>query len=137
MESLKTKTPDIPKILSEQFRRLFMAYSKAINKQQKRSGSLFRKNFKRIKIDTLSYLKHVALYIHHNPEHHGLTDDFTSYPWSSYNRILADKISKLRKQDVIGWFNNKEKYIQYHRDISDFPLTDLPIPDSSLDFPSF
>ena len=43
-------TIDIPKIASNQFRLFFMSYSKSINKQLGRTGSLFRKNFKRKEI---------------------------------------------------------------------------------------
>jgi REP element-mobilizing transposase RayT len=34
-------------IISEQFRRFFLSYSKSINAQEGRTGSLFEKNFKR------------------------------------------------------------------------------------------
>ena len=44
------------KIISEQFRRFFISYSQAINKQQNRVGSLFQKNFKRIRIENKKYL---------------------------------------------------------------------------------
>ncbi len=37
---IKTK-PTTKEAISEQFRRLFIAYSQAVNKEQKRSGSLF------------------------------------------------------------------------------------------------
>ena len=102
-------------LVSEKLRRLFMAYSKSINKQQNRTGSLFRKNFKRKKINNLEYLKQVVIYIHRNPEHHGITNNFSDYPWSSYNRILEDKITKLKKEEVIGWFEDKQNFISCHR----------------------
>jgi len=40
--------------------------------------------------------------------------DFRQYPWSSYERVLRDRPSKLNKEAVLGWFNNKENYIAYH-----------------------
>lgn len=101
-------------LVSEMFRRLFMSYAKAINKQEKRTGSLFRKNFKRKKINNIDYLIRVVVYIHRNPEHHGIRTNFLDYPWSSYNRILDDKISKLKKEELIGWFENKENFIACH-----------------------
>jgi len=106
---------DLPGLLvSEMFRRLFMSYAKAINKQQNRTGSLFRKNFKRKKINDLEYLKEVIIYIHRNPKKHGIISDFRDYPWSSYSRILEDKISKLGKEQTISWFGDKQNFIACH-----------------------
>jgi len=91
-----------------------MSYSKSINKQTERSGSLFRKNFKRKEIDNLQYLQNTVIYIHRNPLHHDFTDDFAAYRWSSYDRMLEDKITKLKKQEVFEWFADKENYRYTH-----------------------
>lgn len=101
-------------IVSESFRRLFLSYSKSINKQQNRTGSLFRKNFRRLKIENDLYLKQVVLYIHRNPSHHGYKVDYHDYPWSSYSRLLEEKISKLRKSEVMGWFEDRKGFIEMH-----------------------
>lgn len=101
-------------IVSEMFRRLFMSYAKAINKQQNRTGSLFRKNFKRKRITDLKYLKEVVVYIHRNPKHHKIELNFRNYPWSSYNRLLEDKITKLKKEEVLEWFGDRNAFIASH-----------------------
>ncbi len=36
------------------------------------------------------------------------------WKWSSYGRILLDKPSKLKKQEVLEWFGDKDAYKQYH-----------------------
>jgi len=64
---------------SQYFSNLFNAYTKAINKNYNRSGSLFEKNFKRILIDDDSYLVQLVCYIHRNPQKHGITKDFRTY----------------------------------------------------------
>ena len=58
------------------FSNLFNAYTKAINKRNKRHGSLFERPFKRKLIKDEDYLKQLVLYIHNNPVHHG----FCSHP---------------------------------------------------------
>jgi putative transposase len=109
------KDVNLPELLiSEIFRRFFMSYAKAINKQQNRTGSLFRKNFKRIKVTDLKYLKTVVVYIHRNPKRHGFDIDFRDYPWSSYNKILEEKITRLKKEEVLDWFGDRESYIANH-----------------------
>jgi REP element-mobilizing transposase RayT len=100
--------------ISNQFRLFFMSYTKAINKQTERKGSLFRETFKRKEITSLTYLQNAVIYIHRNPLHHGFDVDFRDYRWSSYNRILEDKITKLKKQEVLEWFEDKENYRHTH-----------------------
>ena len=101
-------------IVSNQFRKFFMSYAKAINKQQKRKGSLFQKNFERLKIENVKYLNNVIQYIHNNPVHHNFTDDYKDYPYSSYDRIMHPKPSKLPKNIILENFKGKENYIQFH-----------------------
>jgi putative transposase len=98
------------------FQHFFTAYSQAINVQQHRTGSLFQKPFKRLEVKSTSQLANLVHYIHINPQHHKIIDDFRQYPWSSYERILISRPSKLKKEEVIGWFENKENYLNYHSD---------------------
>jgi putative transposase len=115
-------------LVSEMFRRLFMAYSKSINKQQNRTGSLFRKNFKRKKINNIEYLRQVTIYIHRNPSNHGIVSNFKDYPWSSYDRILEDKITKLKKEEVVNWFDDKQNFIKCHSVAPDSDGTEEDFP---------
>jgi putative transposase len=104
---------------SRVFHRLFTSYSKAINKQQKRHGSLFENPFKRKEVGSTHYLANLVFYIHANPQHHGIDNDFRQYPWSSYQRIISGKPSKLKKEDILAWFNDAENYIVYHTQKAD------------------
>ena len=96
------------------FQRFFTAYSQAINIQERRTGSLFEKPFKRLEISSTRQLANLVHYIHTNPQKHGITNDFRQYPWSSYERIIRDRPSKLKKEEVLNWFSNKENYVNYH-----------------------
>ncbi len=122
--------PPAHEIVSEQFRLFFMSYSKAINKQEKREGSLFRKNFKRIRIASDLYFTRMVWYIHNNPVKHRICKDFASYHWSSYQRILLAQESKLDKKSVLEWFGGVEWFQQFHLanqsldDMTDFLIED-------------
>jgi putative transposase len=100
--------------VSVAFLRLFTSYSKAVNKREKRHGSLIENPFKRKEITNTKYLANVVFYIHANPQLHGICDDFRQYPWSSYKRILINTPSKLKKDEVMKWFVNPENYLDYH-----------------------
>ncbi|HOT88389.1 MAG TPA: transposase [Bacteroidales bacterium] len=109
----------LEKRISKQFSNLFNSYAKSINIQQKRVGSLFQRPFKRIEITTTDYLANLVFYIHANPQKHKIIDDFRMYPWSSYDRILKNKPSKLNKEEVLEWFSNKDYFIKYHEQKAD------------------
>jgi REP element-mobilizing transposase RayT len=102
-------------LIAEQFRRLFITYTQAINKQEIRHGSLFEKPFRKKLIDTPSYLFRVVRYIHTNPVHHKLISNIEDWPYSSYLKILDSRKSKLKKKDVLDFFNGRENYIEQHK----------------------
>lgn len=114
--------------VSAAFHRMFTSYSKAINKQEHQHGSLIENPFKRKEITNIEYLANLVFYIHANPQIHGLCDDFRQYPWSSYERILFKKPSKLEKAAVLNWFSSPENYLDYHaKDIDLDVIRDLII----------
>ncbi len=48
-----------PEIVTQSFSNVFNSYAKAFNKQEERTGSLFEKHFKRIKLKDEIYLKNL------------------------------------------------------------------------------
>ncbi len=117
-------------IISEQFRNLFSGYSKAINKQDKRTGSLFQKQFKRLPVVDEVYFTRIVWYIHRNPVHHHICRDFRDYAWSSYSRFLLPQASKLDKDYIFSWFGGKEDFINFHLGQQDLEsMQDLLIED--------
>lgn len=105
---------------SEQFRRLFLGYAQAINKQEGRTGSLFQKNFQRKEVSNPHYFSRLVYYIHANPQLHGVCNDFKEYAHSSYGRILTDRPSKLFKHEVLEWFGSKQSYVEFHTTQHDY-----------------
>jgi REP element-mobilizing transposase RayT len=96
------------------FSNLFNAYTKAYNKHFHRHGALFERPFKRKLIDNQSYLKNALVYIHNNPVHHGFTDKPSDYSWSSYLSCVSIKPTKLKREQIIGWFDNEANFKTYH-----------------------
>ena len=97
-----------------QFKKFFIAYSMAFNKENNRRGALFEKPFKRIWVDSETYYTRLVYYIHANPRHHAVMFDFQYYIWSSYGRMLNAKPSKLLKAEVLAWFGGEKEYIDFH-----------------------
>jgi len=125
-----SKPSDFSEIVSEQFRRLFISYSKAINVQESRTGNLFQRPFKRKLIDHPRYFKNTIYYIHHQPSHHGYEIDDLDYPHSSYLSFLSEGKSKLRRNEVLNWFGSKTDFVKFHsqkqelNDINHFIIED-------------
>ena len=109
---LYTKKMPLPE---RQFGHLCNAYTKAFNKKYKRTGSLFESPFRRKEITNENYFKYLIYYIHHNPVHHGFTEDMIEYPWSSYLTILSPKKTQLKRQEIIEWFDDKENFKYFHK----------------------
>ena len=106
--------------VSHQFRRLFQSYALSINKQEGRSGSLFRKHFRRIHVTDMDYLKRLVFYIHFNPQKHQIVQNFRTYPYSSYLQTINRQIdSNIKRKTVVAWFNDTEDFLNYHNVMHD------------------
>lgn len=112
---LITNEAETGKIISNQFRRFFITYSMAINHQEKRTGSLFSKTFKRLEIEDEDYLRYVAFYIHYNPQKHGWIDDFRNYRYSSWKAYNSNKATSLNRELLIDLFGGIDEFHEYHR----------------------
>lgn len=110
----ETSEDAIEKFISKSFSNFFNAYSKAINKNYNRTGSLFQERFRRKEIDSDIYFTELIFYIHGNSQHHGLTGDFRNDRFSSYQSILSNKSTLLQRKEILNWFGGKEAFIKYH-----------------------
>ncbi|MCJ7758848.1 MAG: transposase [Gillisia sp.] len=111
---IKTKNIEDEKLISKGLSNLFNAYAKAINKAYNRTGSLFQDRFSRIMIEDENYLKRLVLYIHLNPKHHKFVEDFSSYEYSSFQKIVSKNPTFLERETVLDLFEDKENFIYVH-----------------------
>lgn len=128
-ESLRPESVSVPKKYKpeNQFSHLFNAYAKAFNTRYKRTGSLFEHPFERVKIVSDNHLKYLVYYIHHNPIHHGFCEHYLDYPWSSYLTILSPKKTRLKRKEVLEWYNQADHFKQYHNEKSIEKFSELHI----------
>ncbi len=108
--------------ISQSFSNMFNAYAKAINKKYNRTGSLFQRKFKRVRIDSEKYLREVIIYINLNAVYHKFTDRAKNYKYSSYNALVSDKSTQIERDEVIKLFDDKENfkfYVNYKKNIFD------------------
>ena len=114
-DSEVTDHEKVGELVVKQFRRLFITYAMAINKQEKRVGNLFDPKYKRLEITSEEYLKYVIFYCHYNPKKHFISDSFEDYYFSSFSALLSHNHTKLSKELVISIFGGREEFINYHK----------------------
>ena len=109
-------------IISQQFSNFLNSYAKAFNKQNNRKGSLFLDNINRKNIDSENYLKRIIIYIHQNPVNHGFCEHINKWKYSSYNSIISNKPTNLRREEVISLFEDVDNFIYCHKTETDIEI---------------
>ncbi len=104
----------LEKLISKQFANFFSSYTQAFNKQQKRMGSLFMKNFKRIKVTEDRYFRNLVHYIHYNPVEAGFCNSPAHWEHSSFQDIVSDNKTFLKRDELIDWFDDLENFKLVH-----------------------
>lgn len=107
---------DVNDILENQFKNFLRSYALAFNKENNRTGSLFEKGFKRIRVDNPRYFTAVIHYVHNNPIHHHYTDSYEKWRFSSFNAILNNKSTKVRRNEILEWFGGKADFLDFHQE---------------------
>lgn len=100
---------------AQKFSNLFNAFTKAMNKEYKRSGNLFDRTYKRKKISNENYLRTLIVYIHLNPKPSSLQKDHRDYPHSSYRHITNSNFTFLKRKEVVGLFDDIENFEFVHQ----------------------
>ena len=108
------------------FSNFFNAYTKAFNKSYNRTGSLFGKNFKRKPVTNDRYFMALVVYIHQNPQRHGLINNFRDWPYSSYQALANHKPTKFMRNEMLNRFHDRDGFLEFHRNTTDFkPIESL------------
>ena len=103
---------DIP--VSRFMQRVFNSYTKAFNKQQNRSGSLFEGPYKAKEVKADDYVIGLCRYIHLNPINAGLEKDLGSWPYTNVLEWLDRRNGDLiDKEFRSAFFQSAEEYEQF------------------------
>ena len=106
-------------IATQNFSNFFNSYAKAFNKQNNRTGSLFEKHFKRIRLENEEYLRNLILHVHLNPTHH-LGLNYKEHKFSSFQSFLSNKETKMERKEVLELFGGIDNFIFCHNQNKDF-----------------
>jgi putative transposase len=108
------------------------SYTRAINLQENRTGSLFQQKAKSVEICTISghqgetdYLTTCFHYIHYNPYKAGLVNKHEDWKFSSYNEYAGISVNKMINESLakemieIDWDNIYEETYKFEFESSD------------------
>jgi putative transposase len=109
----------ISQLIENAYKRFFQSYALAFNKVHNRKGNLFYKPFKRLEIENESHFNQVIIYIHTNPTKHKISNDFTTWKWSSYQTILSNSKTSVPRQEILNWFGGIEQFEKIHHETSE------------------
>jgi putative transposase len=88
-----------------------VSYTKAVNKQQGRTGPLFEGPFQAVLVDRDDYSLHLSRYIHLNPVAAGLADKPEEWAFSSYREYIGLRNGTLPATDwVLSQFPSRQAY---------------------------
>ena len=91
-----------------------VSYTKAINKQQGRVGSLFQGPFQANQVDNDAYLLHLSRYIHLNPVDAGLVPLPEDWEYSSYrNYVGVCKDAIVHADIILEQFATPKEYADF------------------------
>ena len=91
-----------------------VSYTKAVNRQQDRVGSVFQGVFKAKLVDKNEYLLHLSRYIHRNPVLAGIADNPANWTFSSYQDYVGLRNGTLSKPDIVlSQFPSQPAYAKF------------------------
>lgn len=111
------------------FRRFFQSYAMSFNKYYKRNGNLFYRPFKRIQVENPYHLSQLVVYIHTNPVKHGTSNNYRTYPWSSYQEYIRNVKGLVTKEPVLDIFGSitsfEEEHNRWEKELNQSKLSTL------------
>jgi REP element-mobilizing transposase RayT len=84
-----------------QFRTFLGTYTRAINRAYHRTGHLFEGRYSRKIIMNDNYFFRLIVYIHQNPQNHGIVQDYKIWPFSSFNAYIRQDRRSLVAKEVL------------------------------------
>ncbi len=109
------RAEDDSAIIEKAFNNFFIAYAKAYNAVYERTGSIFQAKYKKDAIADDFHLTNVIAYIHLNPVKAGLCEKPGDWKCSSFNAIISNINTKVKRAEVLEWFGSKANFISFHQ----------------------
>jgi putative transposase len=111
LRSLDTTSHDN---LSKQVSRLQSTYGKGYNNIYSRKGGLFMSPYNRKPIKDEAHLLWAIWYTHRNPLHHGITENWQDWKYSSYPQYINNKPGFVTTKFCMELFGGMDQMKAHH-----------------------
>lgn len=121
-ELIKQNEDYLSRQISQVFSNFFNTYAKHFNFVKSRTGTLFKRTFRRKEITDIVYLQKVICYMHQNPVAAKFASGLGQWKYTSYNAIVGNGPTLIDKAFVINTFDDMENFLFCHSIISQIDL---------------
>jgi putative transposase len=101
-------------LIERQINSFEVSYVNRINKVNSRKGGLFQAPFRCLEIMDEIHLQQAIIYTHANAQKHGIINNFSDYPHSSYQEILRKNSPVVNIKKVLQFFSDEKNLIKQH-----------------------
>jgi putative transposase len=101
-------------LLSKQMNRLQSTYSIKYNHVYQRKGGLFMRPFNRVPIMNDAQLLWTIWYVHRNPLHHHVAENWQEWKYSSYPHYMNNQSSIITTKFTLALFGGVDQMKSHH-----------------------
>jgi len=102
---------DLPETLrqhvSQPFSNWFNAFVRRTNRDRGRVGALFQRPFGRVPVRDEAHRQVLGVYIHINPQRHGIASAFREWPYTSYADLISHGPTSLEREALLSWYGGR------------------------------
>lgn len=101
-------------VMERQVNSFMVSFANYTKNKHQHHGGLFQKPFKRMAIDTDTYLQQAIIYVHANAVKHQLCKDYAKYRYSSYTCFTESSGNYYVTGELLSFFGGMAKFIELH-----------------------
>lgn len=83
------------------------AFVRRTNRHRDRVGALFQRPFGRLAVKDEAHRHVLGVYVHINPERHGLVSSFREWPYSSLAELSGHDSTRLQRDVFFSWYGGR------------------------------
>lgn len=96
--------------LSKPFSNWLNAFVRRTNRHRGRVGALFQRPFGRVQIRDAAHRHVLGVYVHINPERHGLVSAFREWPYTSLAELTNSAPTRLQRDTFLAWYDGRSGF---------------------------
>jgi REP element-mobilizing transposase RayT len=93
--------------VSQPFSNWFNAFVRRTNRDRGRVGALFHRPFARVPVRDESHRQVLGIYVHINPQRHGIATAFREWPYTSYAELMGRDSTSLQREALLSWYGGR------------------------------